>query len=82
MQIRQLAACQYETNLQADGQVHPRAKGSADSPQRQAKVFEELGEGLRESKARPLFCYHHTATYARQIHTSSLKTQRSQLNAD
>ena len=55
--------CLYETNLQADSQVDPGAKGGADGAQRQAKVFEELGEGLREGQTRPLLCYHHTAPH-------------------
>lgn len=64
--------CWRETNLQADSQVDPGAEGSADCARRQAEVFEELGEGLRESKTRPLLCYHHTASHARQIQTPRL----------
>lgn len=68
------AACPYETNLQADGQVDPGAEGGADGARRQAEILEELGEGLRESEARALLRYHHTAPHARQIQTPRLET--------
>lgn len=60
-----VCVCPYETNLQADGQVDPGAEGGADGTRRQAEIFEELGEGLRESETRTLLCYHHTAPHAR-----------------
>lgn len=63
----------YETDLHADSQVDPGAEGGADSTRRQAKIFEELGEGLRESKTRALLGDHHTAPHARQIHSPRLK---------
>ena len=61
--MREFSVCQYETDLHAYGQVDPGAEGGADSSRRQAEVFEELGEGLRESEARPLLCDHHTAPH-------------------
>lgn len=64
----------FETHLQADGQVDPGAKGGADGAWRQAEIFEELGEGLRESEARTLLCDHHTAPHTRQIQTPRLET--------
>lgn len=64
----------YENNLQTDSQVDPGAEGSADGARRQAEVFEELGEGLRESETRPLLCYHNTAPHTRQIQTPRLET--------
>lgn len=70
--------CQYATNLQTDGQVDPGAKGGADGAWRQPEVFEELGEGLRESKTRPLLCDHHTAPHARQIQTPRLERRTAQ----
>lgn len=63
-----------ETNLHADGQVDPGSEGSADSARRQAEVFEELGEGLRQGQAGALLGDHHAAPHARQIHTPRLDT--------
>lgn len=65
--------CVFENNLHADGQVDPGAEGSANSAWRQAKIFEEFGEGLRESESRTFLCYHHTASHTRQIQTPSLE---------
>lgn len=62
-----------ETNLQADGQVDPGAEGGADGTRGKADIFEELGEGLRESETRTLLRYHHTAPHARQVQTPSLE---------
>lgn len=64
----------YETDLQADGQVDPGAEGCADGARRQAEVFEELGERLRESETGTLLCYHHTAPHTRQVQTPRLET--------
>lgn len=65
----------HQTHLHADGQVDPGAEGGADSARRQAEVFEELGEGLRQGQTGALLGDHHTAPHARQIHTPRLDTQ-------
>lgn len=67
------SVCAFENNLHADGQVDPGAEGGANSAWRQAKIFEEFGEGLREREARTFLCYHHTASHTRQIQTPSLE---------
>ncbi len=70
--------CLSETNLHAYGQVDPGAEGGADGARRQAQIFEELREGLREGEARTLLCYHHAAPHARQIQTPRLETHMAE----
>ena len=60
------------SHLQTYSHVDPAAESGADGTWRQAQVFEELGEGLGEGDAWPLFCHHHARAHTWQVHVTQL----------
>lgn len=61
------------TDLQADCQVDPAAKGGADSSRVESQVLEEFGEGLRQGYPGTLLRYNHAGPHPRQVQASRLK---------